>query len=353
MDPINAEGTIVTFQSPRNGFPLIAGGVLEPISSLAYIVDAKQYVALSKNAYTINEFFAIVQGYCDLLADLSLVIKMGRNVKMCTINLCNIPEDTVIPDFTSIAWSYDSQGPVKGSIAVEVMCRDLENNHLICYQVPNDLRANAPLHIKTILTPRKYLGVPNNAQLNATDGKEKILKKLNQRIGLIASKTDSFQEAKIEHNLLVCQTATFSPLCISMSLKECAVIDRHLLKAYQYCLNFMPHDAKHSIFLSEKLRGLGLCSFTREYVGALLWDIEVYISNNISLPAHALITSIEEATKQKLWNLSRDNKIPEKLAISNRIQQYQVSGKKTLICHNTFEKPDEELVTFDHTHTMG
>jgi hypothetical protein len=151
--------------------------------------------------------------------------------------------------------------------------------------------------------------------------------------------------------MLVCQVATFSPLC--MSLKQCTTIDRHLLKTYQYRLKFMPHDAKHSIFLSEKLGGLGLCSFTRECVGALLRDVEVYISNDSSIPAHALITSIEEVTKQKLWNLSRDNRIPEKLAISNRIQQYQVSGKKTLIYHNTFEKPDEELVTFGHTHTMG
>jgi len=76
MDPINAEGTIVTFQSPRNGFPLIAGGVLEPISSLAYIVDAKQYVALSKNAYTINEFFAIVQGVIFLKTRLSLILQV-------------------------------------------------------------------------------------------------------------------------------------------------------------------------------------------------------------------------------------------------------------------------------------
>jgi hypothetical protein len=71
---------------------------------------------------------------------------MGRNVKKCIIYLYNIPEDMAIPEFTSIAWSYDSQGPLKGSIAVVVMHRDLENNCLICYQVPNDLRANAPLH---------------------------------------------------------------------------------------------------------------------------------------------------------------------------------------------------------------
>jgi hypothetical protein len=30
----------------------------------------------------------------------------------------------MVPEFTSIAWSYDSQGPVKGYIAVVVMQQD-------------------------------------------------------------------------------------------------------------------------------------------------------------------------------------------------------------------------------------
>jgi hypothetical protein len=46
MDPINPEGTIMPFYSPRHGFPLIAGEVLKPISSMAYVDDAKRYVAL-------------------------------------------------------------------------------------------------------------------------------------------------------------------------------------------------------------------------------------------------------------------------------------------------------------------
>jgi hypothetical protein len=81
MDPINSIGSIAPFQSPRHGFPLIAGGILKPISSLAYVDDTKQYGAVPKDVFSISEFFDIVQGYCDLLADLSLVIKMGRNVK--------------------------------------------------------------------------------------------------------------------------------------------------------------------------------------------------------------------------------------------------------------------------------
>jgi hypothetical protein len=139
MDPIDPEGSIAPFQSPRHSFPLIAGGILKLISSMAYVDNTKQYVALSKESYSIPEFFSVVQGYCDLMADLSLVIKMGRNVKKCTIYLYNIPENTIIPEFTSIAWSYDSQGLVKGSIEVVVICRDNENDNLICYKVLKEI----------------------------------------------------------------------------------------------------------------------------------------------------------------------------------------------------------------------
>lgn len=75
--PINPTGAIVPFTSQRHGFPLIAGGMLQPISSLAYVDDAKHYIVVPKQTHTCEQFFTIVQGYCDLLADLSLVINMA------------------------------------------------------------------------------------------------------------------------------------------------------------------------------------------------------------------------------------------------------------------------------------
>jgi hypothetical protein len=58
---------------------------------------------------------------------------------------------------------------------------------------------------------------------------------------------------------------------------------------------------------------IGFRCFTREYISALLQDIEVYISNKNSLPAHALKSSIEEATKLALWNLHLQSRIPNSI----------------------------------------
>jgi hypothetical protein len=111
MDPIRPTGTIAPFDAPRHGFPLMADSITKHISALAYVDDATRFVATPIAQYSLTEFFNRVQGYCNLLGDLSLVIKMGQNVRKSTITLYNIPEDAEIPAFQSIAWAYEMQGP--------------------------------------------------------------------------------------------------------------------------------------------------------------------------------------------------------------------------------------------------
>jgi len=127
---------MVPFTSPQHGFPLIAGGILQPISSLAYVDDAKHYIVVPKqtHTHTCEEFFNIVQGYCHLLANLSLVIKMGQNVKKCTLYSYNIPLNVAIPDFTSMAWSFDPQGPAKGIISIITMQEGKKTLFAIMFQ---------------------------------------------------------------------------------------------------------------------------------------------------------------------------------------------------------------------------
>ena len=189
-------------------------------------------------------------------------------------------------------------------------------------------------------------------QMDGTEGKEKILKKLSQRIGLISKKADRVRENRISHNMLVCQVATFSPICISMALAECTSIDKQLLKAYQYRLKYTPTDAKHNIFVSEKRGGIGVKSFSREYLGGALRDIEVYLTHTGSLLAHALESSIEDATKQCLWNLYKANLLPSNSAIASRVECYNISARKTLAYFGDMDAPKATFLAYDHPHTM-
>jgi len=173
-----------------------------------------------------------------------------------------------------------------------------------------------------------------------------------QRIGLIAENTHNTQEMKILHNMLVCQVATLSPLCISMTLKECTSIDKHLLSAYKFRLNYMKVDAKHGIFLSSNQGGIGAHFFTQEYIGALLRGIEVYISNENTMTAHTLLSSIEESTKQSIWKLHHEDKLPEHSCAEIRAKCLYILGRKVLQYLEDPETPTLEVISFDHMHTM-
>jgi hypothetical protein len=57
MDPISSSGSIAPFTPPRHGFPLIAGELLKPISSLAYVDDAK--IAVPKHTIHVRNFLPL------------------------------------------------------------------------------------------------------------------------------------------------------------------------------------------------------------------------------------------------------------------------------------------------------
>jgi len=77
-------------------------------------------------------------------------------VKKCSIYLYNFPQNITIPIFTSTAWSYEAQGPVKGSIKTIIMYRDTEENLIFC-EVPATLQSSNPQQIQDILSNHKFL----------------------------------------------------------------------------------------------------------------------------------------------------------------------------------------------------
>jgi len=126
---------------------------------------------------------------------------MGHNVKKCTLYLYIIPQHTNVSIFTSTAWSFDAQGPTTGNIATVIMYRDADEN-LICYDISKTIRNEVQQNIKDIITDRKYLGIPTNAQLDSMEGKEKLVNKLKERIAIISKNTNCIKEVRILHNTL-------------------------------------------------------------------------------------------------------------------------------------------------------
>lgn len=150
----------------------------------------------------------------------------------------------------------------------------------------------------------------------------------------------------------VCQVATYSPLCASMTLQECKKIDKSLINAYQHRMRFMSYDAKHSIFISSKKGGIGVRCFTRKYIGSLLRDTEVYISNDECFTSHAVRASIEAATKQNIWQLHQNKRIPGDTLAATRAENIYISGKLIHQYLDNAEHVHETEIVYNHTHTM-
>ena len=58
------------------------------------------------------------------MVDLSLVLKMGAIVKKCVVRVFNTPEQCIIKDFTSFAWSYEYEGLISSMIHTIVVRKD-------------------------------------------------------------------------------------------------------------------------------------------------------------------------------------------------------------------------------------
>jgi hypothetical protein len=114
----------------------------------------------------------------------------------------------------------------------------------------------------------------------------------------------------------------------------------------------MSCDAKHSIFISSKKGGIGVRCFTRKYIGSLLRDTEVYISNDECFTSHAVRASIEAATKQNIWQLHQNKRIPGDTLAATRAENIYISGKLIHQYLDNAEHVHETEIVYNHMHTM-
>jgi hypothetical protein len=93
-------------------------------------------------------------------------------------------------------------------------------------------------------------------------------------------------------------------------------------------------------------------SFSGEYIGALLWDIEVHISNPDSLTANALFSSIEEANKKQFWMLHQQSRLPTSSSAAEKVQSTHISSRKIILYNNDMNEPTISPIFYDHPHAM-
>ena len=274
------------------GYELNIDGIIHVIKNMGYVDDTTIYLMAKKLDISTEDFLKLVQAILDAAADFSLVFKVGRNPKKCTVTLYNIENNVIIPDFHSIAWSFENRGPLKAIIKPQVV-RCTSEGDLIKYAKNF---AFAESDILDTLKHNRYLGVSKNAFQENDEQINSLCLKMKDRLYKISNRANHPEEIRIIHNSIVCSTATFSPLCIQFPFRKTMEMDRFTTKIYSKAMGYGPSDSKHAIFISERKGGHNLKPFTCEFLCSLIRELEV---NLCSDKPHgiALKKSIEVATK--------------------------------------------------------
>ena len=258
------------------GYRLDINGIIHLIKNLGYVDDTTIYLVAKKLDISLDEFVKLVQAILDTAADFSLVFKVGRNPKKCSVTLYNIEENKNIPDFQSIAWSFENRGPLKAFIK-PVIVRCTTEGDLIKY---TDKGIFTESEILDSLKYNRYLGVSKNSFQENTDQIDALCKKMKERICKIADRTNHPEEIRQVHNSIVGGTAAYSPLCIQFPLKKAIEMDKFITKVYSKSMGYCPSDTKHAIFISKNNGGHDVKLFTCEFICGLIREMEVNLCSN-------------------------------------------------------------------------
>ena len=95
-----------TFQFHSHDTRTLAQHLILIIQS--YCDDDTRYTA----ALLLHQLITQVQWSLDRAGDFSLITKLGRKHKTCSVAIINHPQDALTPSFDSTAWSYDHAPPI-------------------------------------------------------------------------------------------------------------------------------------------------------------------------------------------------------------------------------------------------
>jgi hypothetical protein len=95
------------------------------IQTNGYVDDNNKFAAIDKTKGK-EALMEKVQKIYDRAADLSLVLKTGRNPSKCKIYIYNLKENDTIDDIKSIAWSFENKGILQGKITPIIIRENVE-----------------------------------------------------------------------------------------------------------------------------------------------------------------------------------------------------------------------------------
>ena len=224
------------------------------------------------------------QEHVDTTGDLSIVTTIGRKGDKCEIVFFNynLEDLSMIKPIYSVAWSFSKDMPELKEIPIRVLLADTalnrENRNAPRYGKYSHLLDN---------TPHKHLGVSLTMEGKTDKTGKYSIKKIKQRMN----------ELKIEHlddlpqklcvNMLLNTMHSYAPLHADFEENDLIECDRMLVNKVRKNRGIGPSDSRHHLFLSKKLGGSELRTFSDTHTIALTREIKI-ISNSTAIDRKTL-----------------------------------------------------------------
>jgi len=250
-----------------------------------------------------EELIKAVKQFIKQSGDLSIVLKIGRKGSKCDISFYNLKLKTIasLPQFDSIAWNYNKDGPIKENMPVR--CHANENTLANLDKAGLSKEEIKKVESLTKLKNGKHLGLTSKLDGDTSTSYLKQLSKVRDRVKEI--KISMMKEApqKYSVNSLIVPMISFAPLQFNYDLNDLTKCDNFILDHIGKNKGFAKNDARHSLYLSNKKLGHEIKSLVDADIEANVRELEV-ILNGSMLDAFVARGRVDAMRNNEISNIS-------------------------------------------------
>ena len=228
----------------------------------------------------VDKLIEDLKQYIKLSGDLSMVLKIGRKGSKCIIYLYNIPAGKILdlPEFETIAWSFKDDCPTKEIIPAKIYLQKEEINKLQKLLKTPELKEKVEKLINK--KDNKHLGLYMDLEADTAESCKKTLEGVKERIKNIKLYNLNVIPLKITTNMLITTMHSFAPLQKNYKIEDLIQYDQLLMNSIRTACGYSKNDAKHLLFLSEKVGGFGIKSFQECDLKAIARELEVILNGS-------------------------------------------------------------------------
>jgi len=268
------------------------------ICKIGYCDDNSKYCFIKNE----DDLKFLINYYLQLAGDLSMVTKIGRKGSKSEIQFFNVSAEFALKIDTIISstWSFIHDAPISEAVPVKICLKQEEIQKFMKISNYNNLDQAEQQRWDTILFPKahRHLGLTGTISGFTKDTCSKTLSKMKERIKTLKIHHMK-DEAQVKCFNMLCSTIhSFVPLQAGYGMKELEDIDREVVKLLKKSRGITSSDAKHSMFLPERMGGMGFKSIQDADVISIARELEI-VSNGESIDSEVFRTRLAAILKYK------------------------------------------------------